>query len=422
MLNKIHKYFMLFILGLLTIGFAQEEESEKLPLSSLKYDAWTIEYPPYKWIVERKVKNYRVMNPADRDVIPKMEDGDKVALVVSKFDKYNIVQMWYGTHGNYTVLNEDQVDWILGESAEEELSKKNTYFSLDADFVFEDRTNAAAGLNYINQKNTAGLSDIQISPDLIDIDLAISRAYSFTFKWGYPRMALVQNQWGGMVLGIRNQSFEIGLRMPPLFYVNTDLLSISDGIEAKHLNGGWGSFGSISYQTFTGEISFVSPPSSRAKDFDASINNDQNISIMDLSLLMYTDIQLTNRKGEDSFVSAIFQGGLYLYRVQNYKYDGAGTFVPRLTTLAGDTLSSHQETKLGLYLALDACTKVNPKIGRPLLEALVQVHTSYALMTTLTFNISRGLAIPISYTYTFEELQWATQSSIHLGFRTNFDL
>jgi len=422
MVTRFKNFVGLFLFVLLTVSNAQEVEPKHTPLDPLKYDAWTIEYPPYKWIVEEKIKAYRVINPDENQNIPVVGTGDKVALVVSKFQKDNIVEIWYGADGHYTILKEKQVDWILGESAEEELRKKNTYFNLDARFIFEDRTGSAAGLNYIHQKNSAALSDVQISPDLIDINLSISRDYSFIYKWGYPRMALVNNQWGGMVLGVRNQSFEIGVRMPPVFYLNTDLLSLSDGIEAKHLNGGWGSFGAIKYQSFTGEISFVSPPSSSKKDFDASINDDQFLSIMDLSLLMYTDVQITHRNNQESLISAIFQGGLYLYRVQNYKYDPSGIFIPRTNTLDGDTLSSHQETKLGLYLSLDACTKVNQKIGRPLIEAQLQLHTSYAFMTALTVNINRHIAVPIYYTYMFEELQWAPRKALHIGFRTTFDL
>lgn len=392
-----------FIFGIqLVFGQARERPT----LDERRYEAWFVEYEPYRLLLETAIDEYRQLSKED---FPLAGPRDVFVLVRSRTGlPPGLFQIWYGNSSDgYTVLNPQQVKWVLGETLESTLVDKNQYYSRESEIPFEQRTNQPE-LEYIEQKSKLTHADVVIG--LENIGYYFEKQSGVFYEWGNDLLSRPYGLMGQMKVGVSTPMFRVGIVTPSLFpFVNG---YVNYPGENGGLNGAWGGFGSFSFDQFYGELGYASLQGIPQYDPTVEGKVDEQLNYIDISFLGAVNTGLSISQ----IVAAV-----------NVKMGGVGyRVVQRDITqdnLGGKKLGGKEYYyRGGIFVRADMVTPLLGA-GYPQVEAGAQLiaGSGITLMGNATYNINQSLGIPVKVIYFGTEDTWDPSFAAFVGLSFNLN-
>lgn len=405
------KVMTVILLGVTTFSsfsVAQQDEPKTI-LDSRRYDAWSIEYEPYRLLIENAFEEYRALTGDD---IPRIMPADMIITIRSKTGKQEIFQIRYGTPANgFTIIEGQKVNWILGATLVKTIYDKDNYYNLDTSIPF---TQAAIQpeLDYLQSALFWPRVDL-----LISLSQSIYRFGNYGgvfFEWGNEQVGRPYGEAGYMRLGIGTPVFKIGLQMPSIINVPNGYAFADSAYNI--LNGGWGGFGAFNFSNLYGEFSFLSNNGSMSFDPTVNITGVDFINYSDLSGLLFLNLGFPLGKGGGAFQ---IKPGVAFERIAHRKIVGE-ELRSRLIDRAGNPYSFDETYYFGFYLRADYVTNITTE-GVPKLYSGIQIAGGTSVVLKVMYNINTVIGIPVLFTYYMSEEDWQPQQSIRIGVRFRFD-
>ena len=383
-------------------------------LDPRRFEAWTVEYEPFRLLIENAIEEYITLN--DTDMKP-VASTDKLIAVRSKSGQRQLYQIRYGTVSDgFTVIDNMEVKWVLGATLAKTISEKEKYYHLETQEPFET-TEHQPEVDYLEVESFWTHTDLQIGADRLVY--LFGKSGGLTVEWGNELFGRPYGEAGFARFGVITPIFKLGVQLPtpsiPLGYRLGDA-------EDK-LTGGIGAFGAFKYKVMYGELFFQS--------LEPAFVSGSHINSFDLGVLLNLSFNSTLKGiklGSYRFMAGALQirlGGL-VARVdhsqivnntisfQNHSraWDPAE---PDLNTF-NDAASTEDS---GLFFRADY---VSPMVNKrfPRHEAVFQV-AGPSIMTKYTYNINHGLAIPFTVLVYTSDNEWTPDAAFLLGFKLRLD-
>ncbi|MBT3750393.1 MAG: hypothetical protein HOG34_15530, partial [Bacteroidetes bacterium] len=117
--------------------YSQSITEPKLNLDSRRYQAWTIEHEPYRLLVENAIDEYIALTETG---IVAVMPGDIIIAIRSKTARNELFQLRYGqTAQGFTVIEGEEIKWILGRTLLLTIFEKDKYYHLDSTIPFSKK-------------------------------------------------------------------------------------------------------------------------------------------------------------------------------------------------------------------------------------------------------------------------------------------
>ncbi|MFQ6611071.1 MAG: hypothetical protein ACE5D7_09785 [Fidelibacterota bacterium] len=434
------KRFFLIILIFGTVILFAQMQSPPSSLSSNEYDAWVVEYYPYKKHVMNSILKYNNMHSENMDTIRVMKVNDQLIVIRSMAEMNEIYGIWYGTYEKgYAKLNSEQVKWILGETLRKTLLDRDQYLNFDTDVAFNTRPNQSE-LDYLYNVNHWAINN-----NVLDIpnsfSLPMGNYYRFITRWGNDWMGFPQGSLGQMQFGIKYKYFELGGIFPSLL-PQVNILGQNTDIS---LSSGFGGYGKINMETFTGYLSFSLHP--------VIINDSQEV-ILDDNVDTPSDTVSTGDDEGDTYRGYNVLGNEFTFQVNTTIpfpnefipfFNGTINVYPGVYSLkiskgyigdipederqSGDQLITSEtiyrwlssDYYWGFYLRLDAVGDIPPGRSFPRYLLTFQDHFGLNMMVKCIININNKIGMSITYTKSQDEtLNWVKDNELYLGLILNW--
>ena len=121
---KILKFFFIIISSACT--FSQN-------FDPIKNSAWMIEELAIRDLVYTEIDYFTDQNPEDS--LPKMNLSDNVVIIISKKNPNEILELWYGTQGDFQVLSDEKLKWVLPNKVRKLIVEKNYFYVTDDSYL-----------------------------------------------------------------------------------------------------------------------------------------------------------------------------------------------------------------------------------------------------------------------------------------------
>jgi hypothetical protein len=388
-------------------------------LDPRRFDAWTVEYEPFRLLIENAVEEYITLNDTDLEPIAA---SDMVIAVRSKSGQRQLYQIRYGTVSDgFSVIDNMEVKWVLGGTLAQTISEKEKYYHLDTQEPFET-TEHQPEIDYLEVESFWTHTDLQIGADRLVY--LFGKSGGITVEWGNELFGRPYGEAGFARFGVITPIFKLGVQLPspsiPLGYrsYSSDYKDV--------LTGGIGGFGAFKYKVLYGELFFQS--------LEASMASGSHINSLDLGALINLSFNTALpgiKMGTQRLMAGAIQIklGAVIARVdhfqvvndrvsfQNYlRSYGAN---PEDTTLAFTYDGKASLDDSGLFLRLDyASPLIQKKFPRH--EAVFQI-SGPSIMTKYTYNLNHGLALPVTLLFYTSDNEWTPDLAILLGFKLRLD-
>ncbi len=407
--NTTRILFVSIVLFSLVAGQSSNNTSEvKVFLDSRRYEAWTVEYEPYRLLIENAIDEYIALTS---DAIGHVLPGDMIIAIRSKTGKQEIFQIRYGTPADgFKIIEGRQVGWVLGKTLMLTIYEKEKYYHLDSSIPFEQQA-IQPELDYLAT---------ELFWPRADLIIALSRSiYRFgnvggiLFEWGNELLGRPYGDAGYMRLGMATPVFKLGLQMPSIINFSNGYIDTDNS--ALILNGGWGGFGAFNFSNLYGEFSFLS--NTGAMDFDQSIDISGRdfINYSDVSGLMYLAL------GFPTGGSGAFQikPGFTFERIAHRALVN-GVLQERRIDRSGTPFTYPESFFFGFYLRADYVSQLTSG-NFPRLLGTVQIAGGTSVLVKMVYNINSVIGIPLTVTHYLSEQDWQPRNSILVGIRFRFD-
>lgn len=424
--NRTTYIILIFTVGIL-LSQANAQNAKRAYFNPNRLIAWSIEYDPYKILVEEAIEEYQLIN---QDSIPPVKPNDKVIIAIEKMNQDEIYELFYGSlEKKLTVLDNAKVKWILGKTLTQTLLDRKKYNHLDLrpKLIYREPGKHAL-MNYFDNNLTWVRNDIQFGPDRISYKTRRSNTAVF-YQLGDPGLNKPYTLAGYSRLGISTKFWKCGLQMPNMFFMNDTKFVRRDSL-SQRLNSGWGAFGAVTMGKFIGEISFTSKY--RKDDIDPSTRNDflgpdsANINFIDLAASIKTFIHLPKKIIPLPGLVSL-PVGLSFYRVAHFRKVRTEENVNELSFTRHELKSADKLSTLrgGLMLGF---WYISPLIENtfPRLEVQYQMLAAgenSSMMARIIFNINETWGIPVTYVYHFSEddRRWDPEKALFISLRIRAD-
>jgi len=132
---SIRKTLLVTLIMLITLPTVWAQPKAPPMLDPRRFEAWTVEYEPFRLLIENAVEEYITLNDSD---LPPIAASDNVIAVRSKSGQKQLYQIRYGTVSEgYTVIDNMEVKWVLGATLAKTISEKETYYHLETQEPYE---------------------------------------------------------------------------------------------------------------------------------------------------------------------------------------------------------------------------------------------------------------------------------------------
>ncbi len=408
-----HKKNILLFLMILVMPLLLNADLLK-QLDARRFEAWTIEYEPYRLLVENAVIEYASITGDD---IPEIYPGDILIAIRSKSRKNQVYQLRYGSHvSGFNVIESEMVNWVLGSTLMMTIAEKDQYYHLDTTAPFQD-TQIKPELDYLNKELFWTNSSLLIG--LSRSIYRLSNSSGLLFEWGNELMGLPHADAGTMRIGVATPVFKLGMQMPSLIDIG-----IRPGAEDwERLNGGIGGFGAFNYSNFYGELNFLTNTADVLSS-DPSINKttDSLISYMDVSGLAYVNFGAPMKKMKGAFQ---IKPGFAFYRIANRKIvdvDGEKRLIYRNKNRENEHFNNANEVGFGFFLRMDYSSALAHNIYPKFLFSM-QLNSATSFLSKFTLNINESIALPITFVYYLdgENKDYFPRFATHFGIQFRLD-
>ena len=383
--------------------YSQSITEPKLNLDSRRYQAWTIEHEPYRLLVENAIDEYIALTETG---IVAVMPGDIIIAIRSKTARNELFQLRYGqTAQGFTVIEGEEIKWILGRTLLLTIFEKDKYYHLDSTIPFSKKA-VQPELDYLST---------EIFWTRTDMLLSMNRSiYKFgntggiLYEWGNELGGRPYSEAGYMRLGITTPVFKIGLQMPSIITVAN---GYHTGNDSLRLNGGWGGFGAFNYSNFYGELSFMNNTGNMAQDASLNITGDQFINYVDFYGLIYLNLGIITQQ----FFGGAFQmkPGFTFHRIAHRKLE-LGEIAARRIDRDGIAFLNDDTFYFGFFLRADYVSRLID--GRyPRLQLMAQMSGSTSALVKMTINLNQSIGVPVTIVHYIDQTDWQSGTAVLVG-------
>ena len=420
MTTSIHKMLLVTLTLLLMLSTVWAQPKAPPTLDPRRFDAWTVEYEPFRLLIENAVEEYITLNETE---LPPIASTDNVIAVRSKSGQRQLYQIRYGTVSEgYNVIDNMEVMWVLGSTLAQTISEKETYYHLDTSEPYES-TKHRPEIDYLEVESFWTHTDLQIGTDRLVY--LFGKSGGITVEWGSELFGRPYGEAGFARFGVITPIFKMGIQVPspsiPLgFRAGTDDAD-------DHLTGGIGGFGAFKYKVLYGELFFQS--------LESALASGRFINSYDLGGLMNLSFNTTLSGFPVGKEKRLFAGALQIRlggviaRVDHSQIvDDRVSFQNLKRTYGVNPADTTEEftngdaaslDESGLFFRLDYASPLIEK-RFPRHEAVFQV-SGPSIMTKYTYNVNRTLGLPLTLLIYTKENEWTPNAAILVGFKLRLD-
>jgi len=396
-----------FLLGLMGNAFAQPQAPSTL--DPRRFDAWTVEYEPFRLLIETAVEEYITLNESDMQPIAA---SDLVIAVRSKSGQRQLYQIRYGTQADgFLVLHNQEVKWVLGATLAQTISEKEKYYHLDTQIPFE-ALKSQPEIDYLDVESFWTHTDLQIGMDRLIY--LFNKNGGITVELGNELLGRPYGTAGFGRFGVITPMFKMGVQLP-MPYLPTGYVAWPDDY-TKPLNGGIGAFGAFRYKVLYGELFF--------QTMEGGLVDGTNINYIDLGGIVNLSFSTPVAglpMGNKRFMAGAIMirlGGV-IQRIDHQKYvndrysfqsqsreDPGGSSEKEYTSTTANDDS-------GVFFRVDY---TSPLIDRsyPQHQAVMQ-YAAKSLMMKYTYNFNQAFALPVTLVAYMGDNEWTPTMAFLLG-------
>lgn len=416
--NNIRKTLLGALILLIAISNVWAQPKAPPMLDPRRFDAWTVEYEPFRLLIENAVEEYITLNDTE---LPPIASTDKVIAVRSKSGQRQLYQIRYGTVSDgFSVIDNLEIKWVLGGTLSSTISEKEKYYHLDTQEPFET-TEHQPEIDYLEVESFWTHTDLQIGADRLVY--LFGKSGGITVEWGNELFGRPYGEAGFARFGVITPLFKLGVQVPSPYIP----LGYTDGVSGQHLIGGIGAFGAFKYKVLYGELFFQSLESAFVGD------NIDNIDSYDLGVLMNLNFNTTLsgfKVGANRIMAGAMQirlGGVVARVDHNQTVNGVLYFQDHMRDYDETDEDAENYTYGGSASTDDSGPFFRIDYASPLIEKRFPRHEAVfqlsgpSLLTKYTYNLNQGLAIPLTFiTYTTEN-DWTPGIAVLVGFKLRLD-
>jgi len=421
--SKLNLIISIFICTFLTGQSGNSRSTVKSASLDDFSTAWTVEYLPYKILVQDAISKYKNLDINDKINIPIFNISDQLIIVKSLTNKNEIHQIRYGNPKlGYIILSTEEVKWVFGQTLRITLLDRDTYFYLDYNVTTSGKPNQME-LDYIKNTNYWLTNDYNLDfPSKISATL-FNGYYAISLHWGDEYLGLPYSSLGAQKIGIGSKFFEFGIITPSLLHFANGTITRKDTAQSlDKMSSGMGGYGRFQLSSFNGYLSFSSLPFTIEDidtsdiyhlDFAGSITYSQDFPLRDL-LPFYNG-------------TTLLSVGFYSYHVSNGKISSSETIRNHYRAISIDNTYSYLENNeisdytSGAYFRVDGTSKIPKGREFPRFKWAVQVHSGFSSLYKVTLNINDKVGVSTTYTKSLnDEIMWDSEKAYYFGVVYNY--
>lgn len=406
---KILKWFVIIISSACT--FSQN-------FDPIKNSAWMIEELATRDLVYTEIDYFTDQNPEDS--LPKMKLSDNVVIIISKKNPNEILELWYGTQGDFQVLSDEKLKWVLPNQVRKLIVEKNYFYVTDDSYLLGKQKSIE--MEFMRKQFYWTNRDVYLSSGskfILDRmifrvtnvgGISVPPVYAASVRVGNDLLGYPGDSKGSMDIGLLGKFYEIGFQTPVPSFVPDDIFRKSVENSQTSLNslqGSLGWFGRVSMFGSQIQLSFSDVDEPEIVTSMQDVQDSTYYDYMSLSIFGLTDIfekQLLNL----GHIKAML--GLGSYRVSHKTLNKDGLFIDRNVDKSGLELEKSYSVFPGAMIRLDFVTAINEASNNfPLLQCYTQINAYEGNKSWMVGgNVSVGkIGFDIIYKKSIDEVDWA---------------
>ncbi len=416
---SIRKALLVALIILITLPTVWAQPKAPPMLDPRRFEAWTVEYEPFRLLIENAVEEYITLNDSD---LPPIAASDNVIAVRSKSGQKQLYQIRYGTVSEgYTVIDNMEVKWVLGATLAKTISEKETYYHLETQEPYET-TKHRPEIDYLEVESFWTHTDLQIGTDRLVY--LFGKSGGITVEWGNELFGRPYGEAGFARVGVITPIFKMGLQVPSPS-VPLGVRIGADGSDDQ-LTGGIGGFGAFKYKVLYGELFFQS--------LEPAFASGNFINSYDLGGLINLSFN-TTLSGIPMGDKRLFAGALQIRlggviaRVDHSKIVNDRVAFQNLkrsyNVATGNTTEEFKNgdaaslEESGVFLRVDYASPLIEK-RFPRHEAVFQI-SGPSIMAKYIYNVNHTLGLPVSLLVYSSDNEWSPSAAILVGFKLRLD-
>lgn len=383
-------------------------------LDPRRYDAWTIEYEPYRLLVENALEEFIALNDTD---LPPISISDMVIGVRSKSGPRNLYQIRYGTQAEgFQVIHNQEAVYILGATLSSTISQKEQYYHQDTQIPFQNYQHNPT-VDYLNVASFWTHTDLELGMDRLIY--LFGKTGGLAVEMGNELTGRPYATAGYSRFGVITPMFKMGIQIPIGFYP-TGYVPFDTPKYDKPLLGGLGAYGAFRYKVVYGELFY--------QTMEGGFETGPSINYVDLGGLLNLSFT-TPVPGIDMGERTLLEGaimirlGAIIQRVDHVKYNASEEryqFQSKPRELLRDPGSdiphysgATYEDDSGVFVRLDYMSTLVDKTY-PKHEAVLQ-YAGSSLLVKYTHNFNRTFSLPVTYVTYMSDNEWTPTMALLVG-------
>lgn len=396
----------LIVLTLLLSVTAMGQPSAPQVLDPRRFEAWTVEYEPFRLLIETAIEEYITLNETG---LPPVAATDLLVAVRSRGGQRQLYQIRYGTLAEgFHIIHNQEVRWVLGGTLAATIAQKERYYHLDSSLPFES-TQHQPEIDYLNVASFWTHTDLELGLDRLVY--LFGKNGGITAELGNELTGRPYGLGGYGRFGVITPTFKLGLQLP--------LPNIPNGFipyptHAQPLVGGVGAFGAFHYQALYGELFFQSQ--------EGGFNEGNFLNYVDLGAVLNLNFS-TPISGIDFGRRTFLTGavmirlGAVIQRVEHARFNnGDYLFQPNTREDPADPEEYTGATVSDDSGVLFRVDYASPLIGNiyPQHELTLQV-AARSYMAKYTYNVSKAFSIPVTVLAYGARNEWTPYAALLVG-------
>ena len=386
--------------------------------------------------VREAINYFSEQNSADSIKI--MESYDILIVIESLKARNQIFQLAYGNRGNFEVLDQEQVKWVLSEKQREFIlpssGRKEYFFTCDNSYL--TYRSGDLDLEYLNNRNYWTNRDIYLSVgsrtlfDKLILRLtsvggvSLTPLHALSINVGNEILGFPSSSQGVLHFGLLNKVFETGIQFPIPSFVPGEYshFVIPSADTSKTLSGGFGGYGRISIFGLQTQLSFSDFVNNQY--VTENVQDSTFIDFMQFSFLATKQFQVPIKE----FAYALFRIGGGMYEIAHRSILDDGSISERTFDRNMDPLDASETTFMGGVVRLDVISKVKRGTGSalttlPFVEVFGQINaykSNKSMLAGAGINY-KNLGVDFTYKIALDDVDWMPDSELFVSVNLAFN-
>jgi len=398
----------------------------------IKNSAWIIEELAIIDLVYNEIDYFTDQNPEDS--LPKMNLSDNIVIIISKKNPYEILELWYGKQGDFQVLSDNQLKWVLPKKVRKLIVEKDYFYITDDSFLLGKQRSKE--MEFLRKQFFWTNRDVYLSSGskfILDKmvfrvtsvgGVSVSPVYAASISVGNEFLGYPGDSKGTMDVGFLGEFYEIGFQTPIPSFVPDDIFrfEIEKGeIPINALQGSLGWFGRVSMFGSQIQLGFSDVDGSEMVTSMQDVQDSLYYDYMSLSYSAITDI-FDKRILNLGHVKAML--GIGSYRISHKTLNEDGLFIDRNVDKSGLELEESYSVFPGAMIRLDFVTAMNEASNSfPLLQLFTQINAyegNKSWMVGGSASIGK-IGFDVTYKKSIDEVDWAPADEALISVNYFFD-